>query len=187
MLMNDISLKVEMNDISGKSNICSFKSHAKKQYFNFSRDTGWWTLVFSDHADEWKARSNDRLLCVIIKISWITHHQNHPWLPMHWEVPYRKIMHIGGCALIHISATRAEIWITTSITASITATSERLLWLCGRTCPTSCGICLVVTNLPLKPDQLLEVFILIERLWRTTGFFKEKGRNTAGGCQWSQH
>ena len=132
------------------------------------------SYVFSNRPDEWKASSNDRLLTVIIKISLITHHQNHPLQAICWGVSYRKIMHIGGCTLIHISAILTEIWITASIKASITATSERPLWLCGVPYPSSCGVCLVVTNLPLKPDQLLEVFRLIERLWRTCGLFLKK-------------
>ena len=91
--------------------------------------------VFSEHADGWKASSNDRWLWVIIKISWISHHQNHPLFQMLWGVSYRKITHFGGCALAHISAILAEIWIKTSITASITAISERPLWLCRVSCP----------------------------------------------------
>ena len=39
--------------------------------------------------------------------------------------------------------------------------------------PSSCGICLVVTNLSLKPEQLLEVFILIEKSWRACVFLKK--------------
>ena len=131
-----------------------------------------------------KPNSNDRLLCVIIQISWVTHHQNHPRLPMRWGVPCRKMAHLGGCVLIHISAILAEIWITSSITANSWAAAMTVG--CGVPCPTSCGICLVVTNLSLKSDQLLAVFRLIERLWRTSDLFLRK-RNKTGGCRWNRH
>ena len=136
MLMSDISLKVETNDMSCLSNACAFEPYAKiGDTLFFIRDTGWWALVFSNHTDGWKASSNDRPLWVTIKNILDHYHQNHPLFPMPWGVVYRNITHLGGCALTHGSTILAEIWIKASVTASITATSERPLRLCLVPCP----------------------------------------------------
>ena len=48
MLMNDISLKVETNDISGKSNACSFEPYAKNGNASILARYGMMSFVFSD-------------------------------------------------------------------------------------------------------------------------------------------
>ena len=49
--------------------------------------------------------------------------------------------------------------------------SDRLKDIFEKQVPTQLKAIVVVTDLPLKPDQLIEVFRLRERLWKTSGLF----------------
>ena len=52
--------------------------------------------------------------------------------------------------------------------------SDRLKDIFEKQVPTQLKAIVVVTDLPLKPDQLIEVFRLRERLWKTSGLFLKK-------------
>ena len=61
--------------------------------------------------------------------------------------------------------------------------SDRLKVIFEKQVPTQLKAIVVVTDSPLKPDQLIEVFRLRERLWKTSVFYIEKGNNKSGGSR----
>ena len=128
-------MKVETNDMRCYSNACFFETYAKISnpsiLADIQADGLWcfWPRRWVGSKFQWQPSLR------YLKISWITHNQDHARFPMRWGVPYRKITHLGGFVLIHISVILAEIWITASMMACKTATSERQLWMCGVPCP----------------------------------------------------